>query len=97
MSSFSIRRLNKELESFIKDPSPEYTASPIKDDLYCWHFTIRGPSDTSFENGIYHGVIKLPYSYFTTLSSMDGQYLGPTPVTYPPYILDFFKLSFIIL
>ncbi len=63
MSSFSIRRLNKELESFIKDPSPEYTASPIKDDLYCWHFTIRGPSDTSFENGIYHGVIKLPYSY----------------------------------
>ena len=63
MSSFSIRRLNKELESFIKDPSPEYTASPIKDDLYCWHFTIRGPSDTSFENGIYHGIIKLPFSY----------------------------------
>ena len=63
MTSFSIRRLNKELESFIKDPSPEYTASPIKDDLYCWHFTIRGPSDTSFENGIYHGIIKLPFSY----------------------------------
>jgi len=63
MSSFSIKRLNKELESFIKDPSPEYTAGPIKDDLYCWHFTIRGPSDTPFENGIYHGVIKLPFSY----------------------------------
>jgi len=63
MSSFSIKRLNKELESFIKDPSPEYTAGPIKDDLYCWHFTIRGPSDTAFENGIYHGVIKLPFSY----------------------------------
>ena len=28
-----------------------------------WHFTIRGPPDTDFEGGIYHGRISLPPEY----------------------------------
>ncbi len=47
----------------IKDPSDDFVANPIKDDMFCWHFTIRGPPDTEFEGGLYHGVIKLPMSY----------------------------------
>ena len=46
-----------------KDPSEDFVASPIKDDMICWHFTIRGPPDTEFEGGLYHGIIKLPMSY----------------------------------
>ena len=46
-----------------KDPSDDFVANPIKDDMFCWHFTIRGPPDTEFEGGLYHGVIKLPMSY----------------------------------
>lgn len=32
-----------------------YYASPLKDDLYNWHFTIRGPEDSLFSGGVYHG------------------------------------------
>ena len=63
MSNISLKRLQKEYENFLKDPSDDFVAAPIKDDLFCWHFTIRGPEGTEFEGGVYHGVIKLPMSY----------------------------------
>ena len=47
----------------INDPSDDFYANPIKGDMFCWHFTIRGPPDTEFEGGLYHGIIKLPMSY----------------------------------
>lgn len=31
--------------------------------MFEWHFTIRGPSDTVYENGVYHGRIILPPEY----------------------------------
>ena len=35
----------------------------IADNLFEWHFTVRGPSDTEFEGGVYHGRIILPTEY----------------------------------
>ena len=63
MSNISLRRIQKEFQNMIKDPSEDFVANPIKDDMFCWHFTIRGPPDTEFEGGLYHGIIKLPMSY----------------------------------
>ena len=63
MSNLSLKRIQKEYQKMIKDPSPSYYAAPIKDDMFCWHFTIKGPKETEFEGGIYHGVIKLPMTY----------------------------------
>lgn len=40
-----------------------YHAHPLEDDIFQWHFTIRGPTETAFENGIYHGRIHLPNDY----------------------------------
>ena len=34
-----------------------------QDNLFEWHFTIRGPPDTAFEGGVYHGRILLPSQY----------------------------------
>lgn len=31
--------------------------------MFDWHFTLRGPRDTEFEGGIYHGRILLPSDY----------------------------------
>lgn len=31
--------------------------------MFEWHFTIRGPPNTEFEGGIYHGRIILPSDY----------------------------------
>ena len=63
MSNISLKRIQKEFQSMINDPSDDFYANPIKDDMFCWHFTIRGPPDTEFEGGLYHGIIKLPMSY----------------------------------
>ena len=63
MSSISLKRIQKEFQIMVNDPSDEFKANPIKDDMFCWHFTIRGPPDTEFEGGLYHGIIKLPMSY----------------------------------
>jgi len=35
----------------------------LQDDLFEWHFTIRGPKDTEFDGGIYHGRILLPAEF----------------------------------
>ena len=35
----------------------------LQDNLFEWHFTIRGPADSDFENGVYHGRIILPPEY----------------------------------
>lgn len=50
----------QDLRELQRDPSPEYYASPLEDNLLEWHFTIRGPPDTEFAGGIYHGRIILP-------------------------------------
>jgi len=40
-----------------------YAAKPVEEDMFNWHFTIRGPPATDFEGGIYHGRIILPRDY----------------------------------
>ncbi|KAA0194708.1 hypothetical protein HAZT_HAZT010722 [Hyalella azteca] len=44
-------------------PTEEYFAQPLEDNLFEWHFTLRGPVNTEFEEGIYHGRIILPSEY----------------------------------
>ena len=34
-----------------------------QDNLFEWHFTIRGPEGTEFDGGVYHGRIVLPPDY----------------------------------
>ena len=38
-------------------------AQPTEDDQFIWHFTIRGPLDSDYEGGLYHGIIELPSQY----------------------------------
>jgi ubiquitin-protein ligase len=40
-----------------------YWARPLEDNLFEWHFTVRGPSSTDFDGGLYHGRILLPPEY----------------------------------
>ena len=35
----------------------------IQDNLFEWHFSIRGADDTDFAGGVYHGRIILPTEY----------------------------------
>jgi ubiquitin-conjugating enzyme E2 J1 len=46
-----------------QSPSPDYTATPLETDLFEWHFTLRGPPNSPYAEGIYHGRIVLPPTY----------------------------------
>lgn len=59
----TIKRIMKEMKEMQTLGSWQLTAAPLDDNIYEWHFTIRGPSDTAFDGGIYHGSILLPQDY----------------------------------
>lgn len=62
MRSPAVKRLMKEAQE-LRDPTELFYAQPLDDNLFEWHFTIRGPGDTEFDGGIFHGRIVLPPDY----------------------------------
>ena len=59
----NIRRIMADVKELEKHPSSRYSASPLEDNMFEWHFTIRGPEGSDFEGGVYHGRILLPSDY----------------------------------
>jgi len=59
----SVKRVLQEMKEMERETSPEYSACAMEDNIFEWHFTIRGPVGTPFEGGIYHGRILLPAEY----------------------------------
>ncbi|XP_057672707.1 ubiquitin-conjugating enzyme E2 J1-like [Diorhabda carinulata] len=62
LKSPGVKRLMREAIELAK-PTDEYFACPVEDNLFEWHFTVRGPPGTEFEGGYYHGRISLPSQY----------------------------------
>ncbi|CAJ0932095.1 unnamed protein product, partial [Mesorhabditis belari] len=60
--SAGVKRLMKEA-SELREPTELFAAQPIEDNLFEWHFTVRGPADSDFDGGIYHGRIIFPPEY----------------------------------
>jgi len=58
----AVKRLLREAAEMAV-PSDEISAQPLEDNLFEWHFTIRGAPESDFEAGIYHGRIILPPDY----------------------------------
>jgi ubiquitin-conjugating enzyme E2 J1 len=59
----SIKRILREVKEMEAEPSNQYHAAPLEENLFEWHFTIKGPAGTEFEGGLYHGRIILPPEY----------------------------------
>lgn len=51
-----VKKLSNEKLSYLM-------AAPLAENIYNWHFTIQGPENTEFHEGLYHGQILLPYEY----------------------------------
>ena len=57
------RRLAAEIRDLSR-PNFNISARPVTEgDMFDWHFTLRGPPQSEFSNGIYHGRIQLPSTY----------------------------------
>eukprot|EP00163_Fabomonas_tropica_P020425 TRINITY_DN3607_c3_g2_i1.p1 TRINITY_DN3607_c3_g2~~TRINITY_DN3607_c3_g2_i1.p1 ORF type:complete len:449 (-),score=94.08 TRINITY_DN3607_c3_g2_i1:14-1360(-) len=63
MRNPAVKRLLQEAREMQKDPNERYTAAPLDDDIFEWHFTIAGPEDSPYAGGRYHGRILLPPEY----------------------------------
>ncbi len=63
LKNTGVRRIMEEVNEMKKDPSDQYHAMPLEDNIFDWHFTLRGPKGTDFEGGFYHGRIVLPSGY----------------------------------
>uniref|UniRef100_A0A1I8GCM1 UBIQUITIN_CONJUGAT_2 domain-containing protein n=1 Tax=Macrostomum lignano TaxID=282301 RepID=A0A1I8GCM1_9PLAT len=58
----AVKRLMREAKD-LAAPTELYYAQPLEDNLFEWHFTIRGPVDSDFEGGVYHGRVLIPGDY----------------------------------
>jgi ubiquitin-conjugating enzyme E2 J1 len=45
----AIKRIMADVKELAKHPSPRYSAAPLEQNVFEWHFSIRGPSETDFE------------------------------------------------
>ncbi|KAA8543025.1 hypothetical protein F0562_021480 [Nyssa sinensis] len=59
----AVKRILQEVKEMQENPSDDFMSLPLEDNIFEWQFAIRGPSDTEFEGGIYHGRIQLPAEY----------------------------------
>uniref|UniRef100_A0A8D9BKB0 Ubiquitin-conjugating enzyme E2 J1 n=1 Tax=Cacopsylla melanoneura TaxID=428564 RepID=A0A8D9BKB0_9HEMI len=84
LKSPGVKRLMREANE-LRESTEEYSAHPLEDNLFEWHFSIRGPPDSEFEGGIYHGRIILPNEYpmkppniilLTATTQKHGSHLG---------------------
>jgi ubiquitin-conjugating enzyme E2 J1 len=63
MRNPAVKRIMQELREMEKEDSPDLLAEAIEEDIFEWHFVIRGAWDSEFEGGIYHGRILMPADY----------------------------------
>ncbi|CAA7015625.1 unnamed protein product [Microthlaspi erraticum] len=59
----AVKRILQEVKEMQANPSDDFMSLPLEENIFEWQFAIRGPGDTEFEGGIYHGRIQLPADY----------------------------------
>jgi len=57
------KRLTKEFVAMQREPPPFIWATPDEKNILHWNFLIRGPPDSPFDGGEFHGVLLFPAEY----------------------------------
>merc|ERR1711934_106574 len=59
-----LKRLMKEYQALVSDPTPGILAGPISEDnFFEWEALVTGPDDTPFEFGVFRAILKFPHDY----------------------------------
>ncbi|XP_077240777.1 ubiquitin-conjugating enzyme E2 32-like [Tasmannia lanceolata] len=59
----AVKRILQEVKEMQSNPSEDFMSLPLEENIFELQFAIRGPRDTEFEGGIFHGRIQLPAEY----------------------------------
>eukprot|EP00792_Barthelona_sp_PAP020_P004714 TRINITY_DN2302_c0_g1_i1.p1 TRINITY_DN2302_c0_g1~~TRINITY_DN2302_c0_g1_i1.p1 ORF type:complete len:234 (+),score=47.77 TRINITY_DN2302_c0_g1_i1:94-795(+) len=59
----TLKRLRHELKNLKNDPPEDFTIHVENDNIFDWHFTLKGSPDSPFDEGLYHGKITFPPTY----------------------------------
>lgn len=59
----AVKRILQEFKEMQSNPCHDFMSLPLEENIFEWQFAIRGPCETEFEGGIYHGRIQLPSEY----------------------------------
>ncbi|KAI0664429.1 UBC-like protein [Cubamyces menziesii] len=62
-SKAAYKRLSKEYIAMQRDPPPFVWAAPDEKNILTWNYIIRGPPDSPYAGGEYHGVLLFPSEY----------------------------------
>ncbi|KAI8849753.1 ubiquitin-conjugating enzyme/RWD-like protein [Chytridium lagenaria] len=62
-SKGAYKRLTKEYMLITQNPPPYIQAKPLEDNILEWHYVVRGPADSPYAGGEYHGKLIFPDSY----------------------------------
>lgn len=65
-----VKRLQKELILFEKEPVPNVAVKPDTNNMLKWYFVLYGIDDDQYRNGIYLGEIRIPNDYPMKAPSM---------------------------
>ena len=65
MRNPGVKRIMQEVKELQENDSDgsDFVTEALENNIFEWHFTIRGPPDTPFDGGVYHGRIILPFEY----------------------------------
>ncbi|KXJ07560.1 ubiquitin-conjugating enzyme E2 J2 [Exaiptasia diaphana] len=56
-------RLRQDYLRIARDPVPYITACPLPSNILEWHYVVRGPENTPYEGGFYHGKLVFPKDF----------------------------------
>lgn len=63
MATMAIGRLKHDYIRLKKDPVPLIVAEPLPTNFLEWHYVMRGPENSPYEGGYYHGKIIFPNEF----------------------------------
>lgn len=66
----AVRRIMQEAKEMMQEKTTDMAARPLTEDIFEWHFAIRGPPDTPFEGTSV--LLDLPREHELVHLSVDG-------------------------